>query len=341
MRHFKIGTLFALLLVLTLLAPSNVSGQGITPISTLENSLTAAEWPVRARAVSALTRRAPEITASGLTRLIDVLREELDGTSSVVGGDDEGGEAYSEYIMMLTNLVTRFNDPRATPLLARQGIAITNGSVFQVAASGDAGIGPLIGTWNENENLRPAVIRTIGQMRHFADSTGSPLSTQTRATIGDLLLAASSADVPWVRRAFVDAAAVVGDPVYLPLVSDLSANDQANIDGMRYVAREAGNLVPRLEQRRTSSTPASLLQALQGAQAATCRIGWVSGSGICNSLESKLDAAANALTRGNANAASNQLDAFLAEVSAQRGKAVNENAYLLLSDNAQYLIGRM
>jgi hypothetical protein len=28
-------------------------------------------------------------------------------------------------------------------------------------------------------------------------------------------------------------------------------------------------------------------------------------------------------------------------VSAQRGKAVNENAYLLLSDNAQYLIGRM
>jgi hypothetical protein len=297
-------------------------GRGDVP--TLENTLTAPEWPVRAQAVRRLSRSASEISATGLTRLIDLLRSELDGTASHIGGENEDGEAYSEYIMTLTHLVARFNDPRATPVLARQGIGLTNSSVFQVAMAGDAGIAPLVATWNANEHLRDAVIVTMGQMRFYADSAREPLSAASRATIDDYLLRASAALTPWVRQAFVDAVEAIGDPVYLPTVGDISAHDTATINGKRYVARNAGMILPVLLQRREATATVSLLASLQAQESSACRMEWIPNAGICNSLGVKLNA-----------------DAFLSELAAERGKAVNEHAYILLAGNAQYLIARL
>jgi hypothetical protein len=328
-----------LMLLLAAAAPIRASAQAAPPISTLESELTAAEWPVRARAVSALTDRPREITAAGLTRLIELLRSELDGT--MPDGDGEGEEAFGEYIMMLTHLITRFDDARATPVLARQGIALVNGAMFHVAMAGDAAIAPLIGTWNENENLRPAVVRTLAHMRFYADSTNRSISTGTRATIDDYLLLSSNAEAEWLRRAFVDAVGTVRDPAFLPLIREMAANDPAEIDGMRYVSRDASRLLPALEQRQSFSTPASLLQALREREESACRIGWIVGAGICTSLEMKMQGAADALARGQPLIARNQLEALLAELAAQRGRGVNEAAYLLIAGNAAYLISRM
>jgi hypothetical protein len=332
----------ALFLLTTVAAPIRAGAQvGRADVPTWEGTLTAPEWPLRARAVRRLSRHASAITATGLTRLIDLLRSELDGTASHIGGENEDGEAYSEYIMTLTHLVARFNDPRATSLLARQGIALTNSSVFQVAMAGDAGIAPLVATWNENEHLRDGVIVTMGQMRFYADSTQAPLSAASRATIDDYLLRASAEPAPWVRQAFVDAVETIGDPVYLPIVSDMSAHDTATINGKRYVARNAGMIAPVLLQRREATAPLSLFASLQAQESAACRVEWLTGGGICNSLSVKLTAAARGLARGQAAVARNVLDAFLSELTAQRGKAVNEHAYILLAGNAQYLMSRL
>lgn len=63
----------------------------------------------------------------------------------------------------------------------------------------------------------------------------------------------------------------------------------------------------------------------------------ITNPGICTSLRAKLDAAAEAIARGNVNGARGPLGAFLNELEAQRGKAVSRLAFALLSFYAQRL----
>lgn len=77
----------------------------------------------------------------------------------------------------------------------------------------------------------------------------------------------------------------------------------------------------------------SLSEALDRALA----LGWITKSGTADSLRSKLDAIKDAIARGQFNAAKSQLDAFLNELDAQKGKAINQQAYDLLKADALYL----
>lgn len=73
-------------------------------------------------------------------------------------------------------------------------------------------------------------------------------------------------------------------------------------------------------------------------------LGWIYGpgsQGLIQSLDAKLDAAKSALSRGQTVTASNQLKSFINECKAQRGKKLNENAFLLLSTNAEEIVGKL
>jgi hypothetical protein len=319
------------------LAPLRAAAQDV---AAQLDSLASPSLVTRASAVFRLAPAAADIPAGGRSRLIDLLQAELTGTMPIPA-EEADRELFSEYIARLTNLIARFNDPRATPLLARQGIAFSNGSVFQVAAAGDAGIGPLVVSWNENEALRPAVVRTMGQMRYYADSTGRALAPSTVVAIDDHLLRAYAAPEPWVRHAFVDAVEAVRDPGYLPLIQRLRSGDPAQLDGVRYVARDAGAIEPVLDALRTASSPGTLLASLGRQLEASCRVAWITDGGICQSLRSKLQAASAALARGESGTAANQLGALTNELNAQRGKSVNESAYALLGEAASYLVSRL
>lgn len=321
--------------------PAPAGAQQAVGITTLESALTSPDRTVRAAAVSQLTPRAREITPAGLTRLIDLLRDELDGTASPVATNHNGDEAFGQYMMMLTQLVGRFDDPRATPLLARAGIGMTNSSTYQVAASGDTGLPPLVHTWDTNEALRPAVILAMAQMRFHADSAGATLSSASRATIADHLLQASAAREGWIRQAFVDATEILRDPVYLPLVQSIVDHDPGRIDGRRYIAINAAKVLPMLMQRRAASTPGQLLRSVREEGASACNIGWIKNQGICNSVDSKLATAMMALARGQSDVARSALGALQGELSAQRGKFVSERAYSLLFSNVEYLTARI
>ncbi|HVX89528.1 MAG TPA: hypothetical protein VG940_11405 [Gemmatimonadales bacterium] len=71
------------------------------------------------------------------------------------------------------------------------------------------------------------------------------------------------------------------------------------------------------------------------------RAAWVDQRGVCRSLQAKLEAASASLARGQSGAARNQLTAFRLELDAQRGKHVNEQAYLLLSLIADHTLSRL
>lgn len=69
--------------------------------------------------------------------------------------------------------------------------------------------------------------------------------------------------------------------------------------------------------------------------------GWIDNKGIYNSLSKKLEHAQKQLDKGKTKQALNQLNAFLNQLEAQKGKHVNEEAYNLLHFNVEALIERM
>jgi hypothetical protein len=87
--------------------------------------------------------------------------------------------------------------------------------------------------------------------------------------------------------------------------------------------------------------PAEGLGLVRSDLARACELEWISPRGVCNSLEQKLENASRALDRGQPNAARGELGALVAELDAQRGKHVNENAYWLLKTNAEYVLARI
>jgi hypothetical protein len=76
------------------------------------------------------------------------------------------------------------------------------------------------------------------------------------------------------------------------------------------------------------SAPA-LVARLNGLITRACGRGWIDDPGVCNSLTVK-----TAPYTG-------PLNALIDELNAQRGQHVNEAAYILLLDNAQFLLGRL
>lgn len=94
----------------------------------------------------------------------------------------------------------------------------------------------------------------------------------------------------------------------------------------------------------TGKSVADILNYLIDQKHQAQALGWLSGpgvDGIEKSLDAKLNAAKDAVSRGQSHTARNQLSAFLNEVEAQKGKALNNNAYLLIKLNAEYILTKL
>ncbi|MCI5209718.1 MAG: hypothetical protein D3910_13195, partial [Candidatus Electrothrix sp. ATG2] len=72
-----------------------------------------------------------------------------------------------------------------------------------------------------------------------------------------------------------------------------------------------------------------------------CEMGWISDDDVCDGLRDKLEAEIASVERGNLKPAENQLHAFLNQLDAQQGKAINQQAYDLLKANALYVIDHL
>ncbi len=80
---------------------------------------------------------------------------------------------------------------------------------------------------------------------------------------------------------------------------------------------------------------------LLAAKERACDLGWISKKGVCLALGARLWVARTAIKFARLDVAASQLEAFLNLLRAQNGKAVNREAYVLLSAGAQSLIDRL
>lgn len=81
------------------------------------------------------------------------------------------------------------------------------------------------------------------------------------------------------------------------------------------------------------ATPSSLKQDITLSR----KIGWIDNDGIMNSLLKKVDTMEASIAKGNKEAAKNQLNAFINEVNAQKGKHISDKAAKIFLEDAQYL----
>jgi WD40 repeat protein len=83
------------------------------------------------------------------------------------------------------------------------------------------------------------------------------------------------------------------------------------------------------------------INSLIAAKERTCALGWINQKTVCNSLDAKLAEAKGAIERGQFSTAKNKLNEFISQLDAQRGKAVNQQAYDLLKTDALYVIAHL
>jgi hypothetical protein len=82
------------------------------------------------------------------------------------------------------------------------------------------------------------------------------------------------------------------------------------------------------------------INSLIALEQRACSLGWIDGPGVCNSFDAKLRAAKASIDRGQFNTARNQLNAFIAELDAQKDKKVTQG-YDVLKDDTTYVIGSL
>ncbi|MBI3754219.1 MAG: hypothetical protein HY266_09325 [Deltaproteobacteria bacterium] len=70
-------------------------------------------------------------------------------------------------------------------------------------------------------------------------------------------------------------------------------------------------------------------------------VGWITNSEVVKSLLSKLDAAENSIKRGQKQTAKNQLNVFINEVNAQKGKHIKDKAVKIFLEDAQYIMDNL
>lgn len=107
-----------------------------------------------------------------------------------------------------------------------------------------------------------------------------------------------------------------------PPDSSLSADTTVTIKGSKGFTIGVGAMPADLSSAALSIRLAGLIDRV-------CALGWIDNDGVCNSLKAK------------AKAKSGSLNAMRNELDAQRGKHVSEDAYLLLSFNANALLASL
>lgn len=186
-----------------------------------------------------------------------------------------------------------------------------------------------------DENRRLASNIVVGGWLYGEESS----QIRPGATLPGFKIAGQS--VPGIKRFFVESNSAT-------VVPDAEPGDQAEADALTeltdFFNDSSAGITLGPEPLPSSIDPASLVDRLITFKHQSASLGWITGSGasgIVKSLDAKLDAAKAAVARGQNKAAVNQLNAFIKELQAQRAKHINDNAFLLLKTNAEFIIGKL
>jgi hypothetical protein len=125
---------------------------------------------------------------------------------------------------------------------------------------------------------------------------------------------------------------------YFPSIEDTSKNAMtiAEMDSIRNSLNYSGFTIgPSLPPVPFSDRVFS--DTLMSYTSQACNLKWIDNKGICQSLQTKLQNVQKQLGKGKTKTAINDLQAFLNEVGAQKGKHLTSEGYGLLYFNGKYL----
>ena len=129
---------------------------------------------------------------------------------------------------------------------------------------------------------------------------------------------------------------------YFPSIEDTSkdAMTMAEMDSIRNALNYSGFTIgPSLPPVPFNAPVFS--DTLMSYTSQACKLKWIDNKGICQSLQAKLKNVQKQLDKGKNKTAINDLNAFLNEVEAQKGKHLTSEGYGLLYYNGEYLMQQL
>lgn len=154
------------------------------------------------------------------------------------------------------------------------------------------------------------------------------------------VLEASSASVPTIVRYFIESFTDLDTPIGEPG----DAGEEKTIINLTNLFNNSTSGFTLGPAPSPLLDIPALIGRLIDLKHRSASLGWIYGpgsEGIVKSLDAKLDAAKASVARSQNKAAVNQLNAFINELQAQRDKHINDNAFLLLKTNAEFIIGKL
>ncbi len=269
-------------------------------VDSLIASLSSTQVSVRAMSLGALSDLPlTALTPGARSAIIRLLDLEASGsapaTDTVAAGSPN--ELYGEYIISLTSLAAKFNDPRALRGLAMIGLVTSLAVEDFVASQGAAAIPILDTAFTTSDDVRSSVVSTWGRMLLITP----PLDSAPR--MAALLRIARNA-VPYPSAV----AAAASETRSVSLLPALFAAYAADTDAL-----SRARLTPALSVLRTQEAAESapqLLGDLSVGIAAACAGASGNGQGACEAVQNLIAAATRHVQRGETAAAHNTLAAL-------------------------------
>ncbi|NNN06474.1 MAG: hypothetical protein HKL90_11285 [Elusimicrobia bacterium] len=183
-----------------------------------------------------------------------------------------------------------------------------------------------------------------GEMQRTAMWSGDPAILPGQS-LGAFILT-SDDSLPGIRRFAIKPAYDSSDfvPGGIDDPGDMTSEQVVDLDNaIQKVIQSHGFLIGPV-QLPTRVDIGQLLVYLTSLTHQAVSLGWIYGpgsDGIVQSLDAKLTAAKASAAFGDDKTAINQLNAFVNELQALRGKHFNDNAFYLLQANAQFILSKL
>ncbi len=221
--------------------------------------------------------------------------------------DPADGESAGEYYMALVGAGAAIETDEAYRELL-PSVSVSLGVGRRVARLGDWAVPRLVDQMRTRQGIWG--LATLGFAWFWADSTGAPLSNESRNLIVTTFMSVAAADSMELYIGLIRGISESGDPAFLPLARTI----RDNLDSTQMFERNRrrtleDDVIPALSAREAASTPASLAAGVARMIDAICYERPAGAErGMCESLRNTFATAQAHLAAGRITPARNSFD---------------------------------
>ncbi len=258
----------------------------------------------------------------------------------IEGLDELDSESFGEYYLDLAVTAAGFGSPEANRALVLS-VGVSRGMQRRVARLGDEAI-PMLTEMIARDYQPADALETLALAWFWADTTGAPLSDESRRVILGQLTSATGSERYSLRRAAATALELTGDPAFLPLAERFRTS--ALEAGERLIAADLeADAIPALEAAAAALAAEELAARSQRLLQLTC----LDAAGgpkmdVCGWLGEQFDRALEDLRAGRAAAAREAFEAIVRRAAeAGAAGALSEDEEALIAGGARKVLRRL